>query len=400
MAIEKVKITSILDGIAPTQYFGSDASYTSSVGIDPDFPISSTDIRTSGMIVPTRYGTFSSGFTTAPKWIVTNPKNALLYVYLDGGNFISFSSALGSQTTIGTPTSGAGNGMAYYNNYIYLATPTNVARYGPLNNSPSLTNTVWTGATLGSQPALIDSDYPTLRGVELPNHAMHVHTDNTLYFCDYNTTANPGKGVIHRIRTSKTTDEGDTNNNSDNDILALPFGFRPIDIESFNTDLAILAIQTTDTTTNQGNAALFLWDTTSISFYAQIALPDPIATALLNVNGVLHIFSGNSSNGVRVSRYTGGYGVNTVVYQEEGTPPFPGAVDAYGDRISWGGWTTVPESAGVVWAFGSKDPRLPQGLSCIARSSAGTGTPNATAIKYALQASNIQPQLIIGWRNA
>lgn len=400
MPKQELSITSILGGISPTAYFGADDSYIGALGIDPDFPTTASAVRASGLIMPTRYETFSStSVATAPKWIVTNPKDTKVYVYLDNGAALTYTSALASETALTTPTSGAGNGCHYYNNYNYYATPTDVARYGPLDGAAAMTQTVWTGSTLGTQPSLINSTYPTLQGVAIPNHSMHVHTDNVLYFCDYNTTANPGKGSIHKIKTKKVTAEGDTNDGSDNDVLALPFGFRPVDLESFNTDLAILAIQTSDTTINQGKAALFLWDTTSISFYAQIAIPDPIATALLNVNGVLHIWSGNSSNGVRLSRYTGGYGVNTVVYQEEGTPPYSGAVDAFGDRISWGGWTSYPESAGVVWSYGSKDSRLPQNVSCNVRTKSGTSTPNVTAIKYALQANNIQPRLITGWRN-
>lgn len=102
---------------------------------------------------------------------------------------------------------------------------------------------------------------------------------------------------------------------------------------------------------------------------------------------------------MRLSKYTGGYGVNTVVYQEEGVPPLQGGVDAVGDRISWGGLTSYPEASGCVFSYGSKDPRLPQGLNCVARTTAGAFSCFATAIKYALQANNIQPRLVIGWRN-
>lgn len=320
----------------------------------------------------------------------------ILNIYSNGARLMSYSSSLASETLVASPASATANGMAYYNNYLYIATNTDIDRYGPLDGTPAYTASVWTGATLGSQPALVNTSYPTLQGVTMPNHSMHVHTDNTMYICDYNTTANPGKGSIHRIRTSKTTNEGDTNNSSDNDVLALPFGFRPVDIESFNTDLAILAIQTSDTVVNQGKAALFLWDTTSISFYAQVSLPDHIATALLNVNGVLYIWSGNSSNGVRLSRYTGGYGVTTIAYLEEGTPPFSGAVKAIGDKVLWGGWVSLPESAGVVFSFGSKDPRLPQGVSCPVRSSVTGTTPHVMSLETAQQANNIQPRLVLG----
>lgn len=406
MPRQRFQITSVLDGISPTHYFGSDSSYNFALGVDPDYPVSVGNVRTSGLVMPTRYEKFSGTATDEvdglPLFIVNNPKDTNTYVAYSTGELNKYSSALtaASFANLANPGSEKSQGLHYYNNYIYHFRITNVARYGPLDNSPAYTASVWTGATLGSQPALINTTYPTVGGSEIPNHSAHVHTDNILYFCDYNTVANPGKGSIHKIRTTKTTAEGDTDNGSDNDALPLPFGFRPVDIESFNTDIAILAIQTNDTSINQGKACLFLWDTISTNFHTQIALPDPIGTALLNVNGVLYIWTGNATAGVRLSKYTGGYGVTTVCYQEEGTPPLAGAVDALGDRPVWGCSVSYPEPAGVVFGFGSKDPRLPLGLHCIARSTAGAATPRVTALKYVQQESNIQPRLVIGWGNA
>jgi hypothetical protein len=391
----KVSIESILGGWSQTQYQGKKETYQSSIAIDPDFPVG-TDTRTSGMICPIVYEKFSGANVTGhPMWIITNIKNELIYAYMSDGKFVSYSSTLGSEASIGTPTAGAGNGAAYYNNYIYLACPADISRYGPLSSSPTLSNTVWTGSTLGTLTAPTNTTYPSLRGVPIPNHPMHVHVDNCLYFGDVSN----GQGIINKIKTKKVTAEGDTNDGSAYNALDLPFGYWPTDIESYGTDLAILAIKTSSATVNQGKATLFFWDCVSDSFYRAMNIPDPLATSLLNVNGILYIFSGNAVNGVRISYYMGGDSIKDSVYLEEGTPPFAGSVDCLGNRIVFGGWTTNPAASACVFAYGSKKGDLPETLHNIAKTSGtyNTNNQNVTSLKYVQQSSNIKPQLIIGW---
>lgn len=396
MSKQQIKINSIFNGIAASQYFAAADQYNSALGIEPDHPVGS-QIKTGGVITPTAYSDFSGANVDGfPLWFLNSNKDTNTYVYLSSGGFIRYSSSFGSETDLGTPTSGAGNGAAYYNNYFYLATPTNVSRYGPLNNSPSLTNTVWTGATLGSQTALTNTTYPSLRGVPIPNHPMHTHTDNSLYFGDYVN----GQGLIHRIHTRRVTDEGDTDDNtipSAYNVLDLPFGYHPTSLCSFDTDLAILAIQTTDTTINQGNAALFFWNTVDESFYRQVPVPDPIATCVKNINGSLVVFSGNASAGMRASAYVGGETLQPILFMEEGTPPFQGAVDSVSDKIYFGNWTTYPEVSASVFSFGSKRPDLPRALHCPARTTSDGATPTVTAVKVIQQANNSTPRMIIGW---
>lgn len=260
-----------------------------------------------------------------------------------------------------------------------------------------MTASVWTGVTLGSQTALNNYVYVTVRNITIPNHPMHVHVDGSLYLGD---TLN-GQGVIHVITTTKVTKEGDTNNGSAYRVLALPFGYYPTDIESYGTDLVISAIQnasaSTGTVINQGRAALFFWDTLSSTYYNQVNLPDPLVTALLNKNGVIYVFSGNVPGGARVSTYVGGNSVQQVAYLEEGFSPLAGGVDAFGDRVSFGGFTTYPVASASVFSVGSK-----LGGSAlhntVRTTSAGT-SPIATCVKYVQQANNSTPRVIVGWRD-
>lgn len=403
--ISKLQIKSILEGMSATNYFGSDGTFNVSIGIDPDLPVS-TDVKTSGILVPSRYEKFSGteidGF---PTWIITNNKTNNSFVYTSGGKLHSFNSSITMRTTdeAGTSfpitiTGGAGNGAVYYNNFIYLAEGTDISQYGGMNQGASIAKTenVWTGGKFGLS-ALTNTTYPSIQGTPIPNHPMHAHTDNSVYIGDVVS----GQGVIHRLRTKKVTIEGDTNDTvipSAFNVLDLPYTYYPSDIESYGTDLVIAANQTNDATINQGKAALFFWDPTNTdSFYRQVALPDPLVTALLNVNGILYIWSGNSNNGVRLSKYIGGETISEVSYQEEGVPPMAGSVDALGSRIVWGGFTTYPENSASVMAYGSKNDLLPKGLHNIARSTSAGATQNINSLKFVQQASNITPRLILGW---
>lgn len=397
MAKKKLTIKSILDGRSPT-FFTGDSQFSGSVGIDPDQPIDGNGPRQGGSITPIKYADFSSTeLNSAPMWFATSPKTSLVYTYLLNGKFISYSSALASETSIGTPTSGAGNGMAYYNNYIYLFTPTDVSRYGPLDGSPSLTNTVWTSTW--SKTALTNTTYPNYSSVAYPNHAPHYHSaNNRLYFCDFK----EGIGYIHYIKTSKTTAEGDTDDGSTYNALDLPFGYMPTDIESYGTDLVISAIQTTNGTINQGKSALFFWDTSETSsFYRQIDIPEPLVSALINRNGVIYVFAGQGSAfGYSIYRYLGGNSLEKIDVVEDGHAPYAGGVENLGTRIAWGTTTTYPANSVSVMSLGSKNQAVKSTvLNNIIKSSSSGANGLISAIKSVNNASMIAPRLIVGWKD-
>jgi hypothetical protein len=233
-----------------------------------------------------------------------------------------------------------------------------VARYGPLDNVPTITNAWWggQGLTLLSNPT-----YPSIRNVTMPNHWAWVHIDNVLYFCDFPSgTIAPGQGIINRISTQKGSFEGDTNNTtvpSAYDVLDLPLGYYPTSIASYGTNVAISATQTIDSVNglNQGTAALFIWNPTNeITFDQQISLPDPVASALLSRNGRLLAFSGNLIRGIRVSEYVGGTTLQELAYVEDGSVPFAGAVEIVGQRIYWGSFCLAPTESASVWAINSR----------------------------------------------
>lgn len=290
-----------------------------------------------------------------------------------------------------------------------------LAQYGGLDQGASiaLTNNVWTGAKFG-KTALSNTTYPivTPLSINIPNHPMHVHGDNALYIGDVlPSTAGAtlsGRGCLHRLKTKRTTFDGDTDDGSAYNVFDLPYGYWPTDIESYGTDLVIAAIRCTDEKVNQGRAELFFWDCISDSFYNRVQLPDPLVTALYNKNGSLYVFTGNSQGGSRVSVYSGGRTVETVCFNEEGLSPLAGAVDAYGERMSFGTSITHPTARGVVVSIGSKfstaGSASASAVHVTSACSASAANPVVTAAKYVEQGpdansitNNSNPKIIMGW---
>lgn len=392
-----ITIDTIFEGHQPSFHFGQKGQFLTSIGIDPDVPLTdtATDIKTSGVIRPVKYAKFSgSNVTAATIALINNPKNTLTYAVLSNGRLISYDSAFANETLIGTVTGGVATGAWYFNNYIYIVGTTDISRYGPLNNSPSLTNGVWTGATLGSQTALTNTTYPTTRNsVSYLSHTHHVHVDNKAYFLDYKN----GQGLVHYIKTTKVTDEGDTNSSSAYAALTLPYNYLPFAVWGLGNDLVIAAAFTTDGTILQGPAKLFFWDTTSSTFYRVITLPDPLCTVLRYANGVMYGISGSTAGGVRLWRYIGGDSIQTLKYIEEGHPPLQNAADFFGNRLVWGTFTTYPENSASLMAYGSKSDLFPRGLHNIAVSSLTATSTNGviTAVTNAQQGAAF-PKFIIG----
>lgn len=371
MPRKTIRIESIFDGFMPSALFGQSDQYQVGVGIDPDMPLTdtATDVKAGGVIRPVNYASFSgANVTSYPIAILTTPKDTKIYTVLANGRLISYTSAFGSETLIGTVTGGVAGGAFYYNNYIYIPTTTNVSRYGPLDNNPALADSVWTGATLGSQTALTNTTYPTtLLSTGYLNHHGVSHVDGAAYFLDYKA----GVGMVHKIKTSKTTDEGDTNNGSAYDVLDLPFNYIPVTIESVGNDMVVSGSYTTNTTLLQGKAALFFFNPadTTPSFYRIVHLPDAICSALKYVNGTLYGLSGDLNGGYRLFRYVGGDTIETLKIIEEGNPPMQNAISAIANRIVWAADITYPFTASGLYAYGSKSDLFPRGLHHIALSS-------------------------------
>jgi hypothetical protein len=379
----QIKIDSILGGISPATHFAAGDQFLTCLGIDPA-QTSNFFIKASGLIcpVPTKDVSAANTMKNVPMWItVPQPKasNGTVYVYDYGGSVYTHSArSTPGVTGLGDLNDGGtahGNGAEYYDNYIYFARDTTIARYGPLDGVATFTDDYW-ATTLGLT-ALNDSyhnlTYPVenFGAYDMPNHVMHRHSDGKLYIAD----VVGNKGTIHYISTSKTTVEGDTNNGSTYSKLTVGYGLWPTAMESYGSNLAIAFFEGQGNVNRRGQRAkIAFWDTTSqnVNQLTWVEFPDPVISAMKNINGTLYVFSGQTeASGCRISRFVGGYTFEEVAYFEESSWPFPGAVDGSSKRLIWGSFTSYPENAGVVYSLGLQKSTLSDGLFGIMRATGG-----------------------------
>jgi hypothetical protein len=376
-----IRIESILGGHAPSTHFAAPDQFRASFAIDPSLPVDNGDglfsSIASGLLRP--QGSNAGSTTTASiMWIIDNPKTDISaavgqsYAYAsDGSTYtVSGSGGLSALSDGGSMSNASGNGATYYDNYIYFAKDTTVARYGPLSGTPGFDGDYWV-TTLG-KVALGNTGYPSdpWVGETYSNHVMHRHSDGKLYIAD----VVDNQGVIHVISTKKTTVEGDTDNGSTYQKLTFGYGLYPIAIESYGSDLAIALIEThsgSQFPTARGKVAF--WDTTSqnAKTITWVEYPDGLLTALRNVNGILYVFSGSGDDfGFRVVRFIGGYSYEEVAFCEMGFSPHQGAVTGKGNNVVFGSSNTVPDDQGstaCVWSLNLHRSGLGYGLFNIAR---------------------------------
>lgn len=192
----QILIESILGGQSPMSHFAGSDQFKASLGIDPALPaVDNNDtlykesgITASGLIRPASYAKLASINSTTmagtPMWLIQNPKNQYTYVYDSVGSIYSIGSDYyGSFTGLGdlggAVGSVSGNGGAYYDNYIYFATGTTVARYGPLNGTPSFTYDYW--VTTLSKTALSNTTYPQVTITGSGNYSLDLDADLLQY---------------------------------------------------------------------------------------------------------------------------------------------------------------------------------------------------------------------------
>ena len=344
----QVKIESILGGISPMSDFASEGQCYDLFSVDPSLGllsgVPSLYIKSSGLIVPTVTSISSNvdSLASAGLWMVSNPKNSYIYVYdfvgsvyTNSGNILS---GLGDLNDGGTSI---GNGASYYDNYIYFSRSTTVARYGPLDGTPSFTDDYWVGTL--AKTALSNTTYPvvqsTYANINMPNHFLHRHSDGRLYIAD----VVGNKGAIHYVQTTKTTVEGDTDNGSTYNALEFGYGLWPTAITSYGDSIVVALFEGISTNKfRQSNAKIAIWDTVSTSYNSitWLEFPDNLVTSIINVNGTLYFVSGDQTNeGFRLSKYLGGDTFQEVSFFGDGYLPLPGATLSIGESLLFGSYS-------------------------------------------------------------
>lgn len=381
----QIRIESILGGHARTTHFASKDQFRASVGIDPGSPLPGSagspyssgiyGIKPSGLIRPVQGHTVTGTINETIYWMDGAPSTTKIFVYDARGSVYTYDEGtLANLADVGATSGGHGNGMAYYDNYQYFATDTDIARYGPLDGSvtPGWVENYW--QDIVPMTSLENHAYPYIllpsgTSVKLPNHFLHPHSDGRLYILD----AVGNRGYLHYIQT---TGGGTGGSSSTYQALAFPTGLVPICAESLGANLVIATYQRNNAASinnigirsKTGRAKIAFWDTTSqnINAITWVEFPDGLITAMKNVNGTLYVFSApaEKTNGFRVSRYVGGYTFEEVWSSEDALAPFPGAVDGASSRLVFGSYATTPASVGGIFSLGLAANGISNGIFC------------------------------------
>lgn len=408
----QIKIESILGGMAPITYMPKADQFRYAIGIDPSTTITGAGDNYgtgTGMIVPTNYDDVAKELQVV-RWIANAPKTTFTYFYGAGGSCYA---RTGNDIWVGGLSDGgtmsgashatgnggsSGNGFAYYDNYMYLAKNTTIARYGPLDGEAIFDGDYW-GTTL-AKASLTDTTYPYPSsysyGRRLPNHFLHRHSNGKLYIAD----VVGNNGTLHSISTTKTTKEGDTDYGSKENDITFGYGLWPTAIETYGESLAIALFEGSPNIdgAHQMCAKIAFWDTTSTraNSIMFVEFPDTLITALKNINGVLYIFSSNQYGaGFRVSRYLGGSSIEEIGFYNTGVAPLPGAVDGGSSRLVFGSTDTFDTDEGCVFSYGLANAQYGNGLFIT-----GAVTTNNSSTVTALKLSSryaVRRQPVIAW---
>lgn len=340
----KLEISSILGGETPVAYTAAKDQYLPSLGINPFAKVRDNgvgsylfpfNIQTSGIIRPSNNQPMANNpIAHWPTWIDLEPKASNFYVYDSVGSAYSNNIQNNTVTALndaGTLSSSSGNGMTYYDNYMYFATNTDITRFGPLNGAAGFVPNYWT-STLG-KAALTNTTYPNVGAGSflLPNHFLHRHSDGKLYIAD----VVGNQGTLHVISTTKTTVEGDTDAGSKASALTFGYGLWPTAIETYGSNI-VVGLYEGGTSVGSKRAKIAFWDTTSQSFTSITfpEFPDALITAIKNVDGVLYIVSSNPfQRGYRITQYIGGSSFQEVDFVDGGSTPLPGAIDGNSGQL-------------------------------------------------------------------
>lgn len=347
--INQIRIESIFGGHSLYPAFPAKDEYRWSLGIDPE---------PNGFISPTYYPRFAGDtINGAPMWIKKEPKTNTIFVYDSVGSiYTANANTITALADLNDGGTSSGNGLEYYDNYIYASRDTTIARYGPLNGTPTWTDDYWV-STLG-KTALSNTLYPQSRGntgYRLRNHFLKRGKDGRLYIAD----VVGNQGTIHYISTTKTTVEGDTDNGSTYGALDLPYGYWPAALENYgNTIVIACVVASGDDFTDR--VKIVFWDPTNTTTYDSIIdseYPDEVLCGLHNANGVLYLLTGftfDDSNYIRISRYIGGYSFEQVAVVLTSQTTLPGGVDSNFNRLFFGS----QYSLGSVGAIGLSKSKI------------------------------------------
>lgn len=182
-----------------------------------------------------------------------------------------------------TLTQGVGNGIAVWQDYLFVFRSRSIDVYGALSN---LTTAAWSNSWQTLNASV------TYQG----NHKTLVGSDNILYWTDFDDAASGSQrlGYIGSLRLTGASAfvpaTGATftyNNNS----LDFPSDEEPVGLAELNSYLVIA--NNYSGLNSRGNwSKLYYWDRVSASYFNPLIIPESPVYEIVNSNNLIYVFSG------------------------------------------------------------------------------------------------------------
>ena len=395
MAEQIITIDSIMGGKSRSKYYADTEEFLNSIAIDPDLPENDTGDEPCGLLRPTAMEHFTGATLTGiPIWITEASTVEKAYMLTDNGDIevLVNSGGVIARSSQVASIGDASDCMAYYKDYLYITRTGDVARYGPLSSSPSVFSSYWVSGLV--QTAMASVTMPSINGVSLPSHIIaNSVSDDALYIADYQSNVS----YVHRI----SLDDSDGDFNSEFKALAVRRDLRVTCMANWGENLVLGCINGTSDEVRQQPAKLLIWDKESDdpTDITPDSFSDPLITAVKNVNGQIYVASGYPGYGCRIWRLLSVRNLELVASMPDSPPPLPGAMTGLVNRLVFGGYKTNPESAGTVFAFGSKEG-LPLGLHTILKVPAPGTNPIVTCMNFLELYSNGVMIPIVGYKSS
>lgn len=345
--------------------FHSGLSDGSKVGITGSFYSGrSLDYRTDPDVLKTNYaatkmsGTVAVGLTT---WIT--PVNNDVYFFGNTGILSYRLGGTGALTILGTVSSSQGQGMEFFNDYVYLGGSAKVARYGPISGTPSLTDPFATFASVQAETWL-----------PMANFINYICMGNGRYL---------------------TTYDGSTYTYNQ---LTLPPNYHVRCITPITGKFLAIGTYQGSSLNSVGNSKIFLWDGSATTYNDIIEINEGGINAMLfhqnnlyiwaGIHGNIYSWNGNLTKLKRIPQI--GVGKYIEVY--------PGAVTVQNGipyfAVSNGDSTTVFRG---VYSYGQVNKNYTNSLNFDYPIS--TGTYQGTAVVVGAVKGISPSQFYIGWQD-
>ena len=353
-------------GIAPSPYLGFADMRNLDISTYPGIVrLNNLPVKKSGSTV-----------TDLVQWIIQNPRNSDVWALGDTARVYKSTDGGDNWSLVTGNSSGNGQGIAIWKDYLFVARTSHIETYGPLSSSPSWTTT-WKS---------IDSDSVF--------HPMIVGQDDILY-------GGAGRYVFSLEETpGDTFDPSDSASYTFNSrALDLPAEYRIKCLAELGEKLMI------GTYMNSGfdtlSADIFPWDRTSDSVELPLRLNDNGVNAMININNLLYIFPGTEGR-VLVTNGTSTTEIakipNHIVNLDGGKflRVFPGGVTQDQGRILFGIGSNSSTGGLGVWSL---KPSL-HGNILTLENTISTGNSGAVDdLKVGALLATSKNSYLIGWED-